>query len=689
MSEIGVIQSGQRFTLLAFMGLQLLGLNACTPFSLALSAPQSPPSPSPVSPTSDSPSFPTPASVCACDRHFNKVTALTIAPDGETLISAGEDTTIKIWDLSTNSLRHTLRGHVAPVRVIALSPDGQLLASAADANDLIPGSDRVIHIWDVQSGTLLKTFTPTDRIAALAISADRQILLAGTEHGSIQAWNLQTGQIRYTWNPSPPQPEIEHNLASLSLSTDGQTFFTTRTTWDLSDRPTAERTSDAILQQWSLETGTEIRAASYTEKDRFVDAIASPDGRTLIAGDTQGMVQAWDTATNQLLYRVDTGIGGGLQLLLSPDQKSLLIQSPRTLAVLDVATGEQQQLQSRGAAELEQPDLISAMFMLDSQQIITGNETGGIVLRSLPTLDVVQSISAGSVRMVSFADHPDGEAVTILLDRPGSLLLWDIAQSRQRPLLQLDSSWWIPRYLTPDGDALFTYSRDGSMQWWNPVSGVLERSLPPGLSRSPSSLLTSDQRFLMEWRDDAFVLRDLSTGAIAGNFPHALQPPVAVSPDRRFVVGDTAAGTLAIHALPTGQRVRSLPLNVQIRKFLFSADGKLLFGAGVRGLQAWDLDEGQSLWIQSPELIFTDLMLSRNGQTLLSAHEDGKIRVWDVATGQMLRVLEGDPIPVQWLMVANADDVVLAASVDGTMRLWNWQTGAIVQTSCITPTTLP
>ncbi len=215
------------------------------------------------------------------------------------------------------------------------------------------------------------------------------------------------------------------------------------------------------------------------------------------------------------------------------------------------------------------------------------------------------------------------------------------------------------------------------------------RSRPTGLSRNPSALITSDQHFLMEWRDDSFVLRDLSTGAIAGKFPHSLQQPIAVSPDRSFVVGDTVTGTIGIYALANDRPMRSLPLNVQIRKFLFSADSKLLFGAGVRGLQVWDLARGQSLRVQSPELIFNDLMLSRDGQTLLSAHADGKIRVWRVATGQLLRVLVGNLVPVQWLTFTNVDDIVLAASLDGTMRLWNWQTGAIVQTSCILPTPTP
>lgn len=45
--------------------------------------------------------------------------------------------------------RHTLRGHKSNINRIAWSPDGRLLASAS--------LDRSGKIWDVQSGTLLRT----------------------------------------------------------------------------------------------------------------------------------------------------------------------------------------------------------------------------------------------------------------------------------------------------------------------------------------------------------------------------------------------------------------------------------------------------------------------------------------------------------------------------------------------------
>jgi WD40 repeat protein len=71
------------------------------------------------------------------------IISLAISPDGQTLVSGGDDE-IMIWDLSTGQELGTLTGHSEhsdEVKSLAISPDGQTLVSGS--------ADNTIMIWRV------------------------------------------------------------------------------------------------------------------------------------------------------------------------------------------------------------------------------------------------------------------------------------------------------------------------------------------------------------------------------------------------------------------------------------------------------------------------------------------------------------------------------------------------------------
>jgi WD40 repeat protein/uncharacterized caspase-like protein len=75
--------------------------------------------------------------------------SLTFSPDGKTLAAGTPDRMVKLFDVFSGTLKHTLTGHSGPVWNVAFSPDGRILASGSD--------DTTVKFWDAASGELLAT----------------------------------------------------------------------------------------------------------------------------------------------------------------------------------------------------------------------------------------------------------------------------------------------------------------------------------------------------------------------------------------------------------------------------------------------------------------------------------------------------------------------------------------------------
>jgi WD40 repeat protein len=69
---------------------------------------------------------------------------MAFAPAGDVLVTGSSSGSIRLWRVADQTLIRTLGSELAPIRRIALSPDGAQLASAHD--------DGTVHLWDTASG---------------------------------------------------------------------------------------------------------------------------------------------------------------------------------------------------------------------------------------------------------------------------------------------------------------------------------------------------------------------------------------------------------------------------------------------------------------------------------------------------------------------------------------------------------
>uniref|UniRef100_A0A8C7T786 Apoptotic protease-activating factor 1 n=1 Tax=Oncorhynchus mykiss TaxID=8022 RepID=A0A8C7T786_ONCMY len=146
---------------------------------------------------------------------------LTTTPSSEThLLSWSFDGTIKVWDMSSGERLQDLVCHQGAVLACDVSPDGQLFATTS--------ADKTAKLWNVKDGTLLKICSRDNKdamdslhggwVTDLHFSPDNTVLLS--TGGYIKWWNVEKGEALQTFYPTGA------NLKRIHVSPDFSTFVT-------------------------------------------------------------------------------------------------------------------------------------------------------------------------------------------------------------------------------------------------------------------------------------------------------------------------------------------------------------------------------------------------------------------------------------------------------------------------------
>jgi len=240
--------------------------------------------------------------------HSDVVKSIAISPDGQILASGSYDKKIKLWAMSSGELLRTLPAHTKRVTCIAISPDGQTLASSSE--------DATIKLWALPTGKLLRTLMGRSGIVrCISFSPNGQMLisLSGLE---IKLWAVLTGKLLSSL--------VGHSDSArlVSFSPDGKTF--------------AVGSLDGTLELWNPHLSKRLRRFSC--KSGAITSIAfSPDGQVLASGSSS-TIELWNPHTGERLHSFSCQSLGSVSVAFSPDGQLLAGSSGKTIELWDCSS---------------------------------------------------------------------------------------------------------------------------------------------------------------------------------------------------------------------------------------------------------------------------------------------------------------------------------------------------------------
>ena len=300
--------------------------------------------------------------LCDLSGHTSTISAVSWPRDGKTLASASSDKTLRIWNVGTGETMHTLTGHTATVTDVAWSPNGKVLASA--------GSDKTVRIWDPDDESCQVLEGHTGAVRALAWSPAGNQLLSGGSDQTVIVWDPKSGKAQRTIEVSRP-------VLSLACATIGKTMTL------------ACGTTEDQVQVINATSGQQLAILRSRGSPPSVTALAwLPMGGHLFAGRSCHTAQLWDAGANKVIRHFQAMAPVAYVTIAGNGNTLVAGNHDGTVRFWDTASGELRGVVLDGADHVvqlscdgqyrvdpdKQPDLVYVALTPEGQSTLTPDE---------------------------------------------------------------------------------------------------------------------------------------------------------------------------------------------------------------------------------------------------------------------------------------------------------------------------
>ena len=635
-----------------------------------------------------------------------RINALAATADGKTLLGAGDDGLVYLWSNPPAEPR-TLSGHSGPVRVVVAWP--------GDANRFVSaGQDGSIRVWEVASGKQTLQINHGAPVRAVAIRNDGARIASAGETKLVRLWNAADGKpvadiqgdveaVKTVQHLKLAEQRAATKLAAyqgvlkgVQQDADAKSAAAKKATEALAAaekalataKSEAQAATQAVAKAEKHVTDTQAALKAATEAKAAAEKLAAR--HKLESQAIAAVVAQWAAASQahqQALQAAQAALKSLTQAAAKdPQSKELADARAAAEALVAKATALAKESSALHAQTVKKAEALAAAAKQSDEKLAAA-------VKALQAATAEAKKAPEALAAAKKTADEKAKAVKPAEDKLASArrAVEQAQQIAQRAMGAV---------------AQATAVRDASQQALEQAKKRLAESQAKAAElEQPSGALafSPDNKLLAVGSATGRVgTYTADNGRSLESFAAHTGPVQAVAflDDGRFLSLAADRHLLQWRAYPQWSLARRIgppadaPLDVARSSLIdrvlaidFSPDGQLLATGGGQPsrtgeLKIWKVADG-SLVTELPEAhsdtVFC-VRFSPEGDRLASSAADKFVKVFEVASGKLLRVFEGHThhvLGVSW----RADDKTLAScGADAVVKVWNLETGEQIRT---------
>lgn len=611
--------------------------------------------------------------------HSAPITSVAFSPDDEYVVSASEDTTIRLWERKTGREIRSFLGHQYSIYSIVFSPDGRYLISShcAGRGSHLPTGNN-IKIWEIKTGKQIFYISGQKGVYSVDISSDGKYILSGS-YCVMNLWDSNTGKELMSF--------LGHNHIVTSVSFSPNGLYALSASYD------------KTIKLWNIHTGKEIRSFSTIgNKSPIWSASFSPDGKYVVAGISDKVIKLWAIHSEKEIKTFSGYTGIVYAIKFSPDGRYVAAGcSDNTVKVWEVSSGKQTfSLQHDGS-------VLAVAFSKDGRYLLSGSEDKTMKLWDFSTAKEICTYKGYSRGVSSNAFSPDGKFVaTVLGDVWTNLgnkdfIVWDFESGRIiHSFSGHKGNVWAVAFSPNNNRFVASASQDRTIKLWDVIEGREVRTFSGSLSRHRGEVLSiafsPDGKYILSGSSDKTAkIWDVESGANVKTFlfKSAIYS-VAFSKDGSYLA--IGSEELAIFETKNWEKIKSIrsikeyddkgkPGYVYILSF-HKNNNYILAGYSTGVAKIFDINSGTEVAKCLHSGWITGGAFSPDGKYAVTISRDEPfIRVWEISTSKIVKEIKSNAVFKNNSITFSADGkYILVGKISEDNSLYNFDTSELVLT---------